>query len=99
MSERISDIHKAVEKQAGRATHVRSAPVSEQFEGQTVWEGVVEVFDLHEHPKAKRAYGWQRWDNDLKQYTVVLEIPPVDSPENAVRAAIVAEETRIQFGC
>jgi hypothetical protein len=99
VSERISNIHKAVEKQAGRATHVQSAVVKEQFEGKTVWEGVVEVFDLHEHPKAKRAYGWQRWEGDLTQYTVVLEIPPVDSPENAVRAATMAEETRIQYGC
>ena len=32
------------------AAHVESVPVKETFKGKTVWEGVVEVFDLHGHP-------------------------------------------------
>jgi hypothetical protein len=43
------------------------------------------------HPKAKRAYGWQFWEGKNAQYTVVLGIPPVDSPNAAVRASIAAE--------
>jgi len=34
------------------ATHLRSEPVHDVFPGQTVWEGVVEVFALNGHPKA-----------------------------------------------
>ena len=34
------------------STHVRSERVHETFQGQTVWEGVVEVFALKGHPKA-----------------------------------------------
>ncbi len=29
------------------ATHRESVPVKEVFQGKTVWEGIVEVFDLH----------------------------------------------------
>ena len=37
---------------------VESVPVKEVFEGETVWEGVVQVFDLINHPTAKRCYAW-----------------------------------------
>ena len=37
---------------------VESVPVVERFEGQTAWQGTVEVFDLIGHPTAKRAYEW-----------------------------------------
>ena len=36
--------------------HVESVPVKETFQGKTVWEGVVEVFELYGHPMAGRAY-------------------------------------------
>ncbi len=32
--------------------HVESVAVKETFKGQTVWEGIVEVFDLIGHPTA-----------------------------------------------
>ena len=92
MSERIANIQKAVEEHAGcAATHRESAPVTEVYLDQIAWEGVVEVFDLERHPKAKRAYGWQFREGKNAQYTVVLGIPPVDSPNAAVRASIAAE--------
>ena len=91
MSERIENIAKAVERAAQcAATHVESVVVVEMFRGQTMWEGVVEIFTLHEHAKAKRAYGWKTGDGEAAQYTAVLEIPPVDSANTAVRASIVA---------
>jgi hypothetical protein len=96
VSERIENIKKAVEKRAGcAATHRESAPVTEGYLDQIAWEGVVEVFDLDGHPKAKRAYGWQFWEGQDAQYTVVLGIPPVDSPNAAVRASIAAEAKKM----
>jgi hypothetical protein len=74
--------------------HVESVPVHEVFRGKTVWDGVVEVFDLVGHPKAKRAYGWSHPDgpdDTEERFVTVLELPPVVSPETAVKAAIVAE--------
>ena len=38
------------------STWLESASVKETFEGQTVWEGTVQVFALHGHPTAKRCY-------------------------------------------
>jgi hypothetical protein len=71
-----------------------SVPVHEVFRGQTVWKGDVEVFDLSDHPKAKRCYGWSHpegEDDKGERFVTVLEIPPVDSPVTAVRASIVAD--------
>ena len=82
----ILNLHGAV------AEYVETVPVNEQFRGQTVWEGEVEVFELHDHPKAKRAYAWgyETDDND-RHYVTVLELPPVTSPETAVKASIVRD--------
>jgi hypothetical protein len=71
-----------------------SVPVREVFQGKTIWQGEVEVFDLNGHPKAKRAYGWSHPegdDNKGERFVAVLEIPPVISPETAVKVAIAAE--------
>lgn len=76
------------------ATHVESIPVKEVFQGKTIWDGVVEVFDLHGHPKTHRVYAWSHETDDPdnpKRHVTVLHIPPVVSPLTAVRAAIMQE--------
>lgn len=37
------------------STHVKSVPVTERFRGEVIWDGIVEVFELHGHPKATHA--------------------------------------------
>jgi hypothetical protein len=92
MSERLELIQKAVEKAAEcPATHLESASVVEGFRDQIMWQGVVEVFALQGHAKAKRAYGWQSGEDKDARFVAVLEIPPVDSPNTAVRAAIASK--------
>ncbi len=79
------------------SNHVESAPVHEVFRGQTVWQGIVEVFDLENHPKAKRCFAWshrQGKDDKGERFVAVLEIPPVVSPETAVKASIVRDAKR-----
>src|ERR1035437_3857103 len=74
-----------------------SVSVREVFQGKTLWNGDVEVFDLTGHPKAKRAYGWSHPDgpdNKTERFVAVLEIPPVVSPITAVRAAIRASSKK-----
>ena len=69
-------------------------PVKETFDGKTAWAGVVHVFNLEDHPKAARAYAWssQAEGSTTKQrFFAVLHVPPIDSPQKAVQAAIVAE--------
>jgi hypothetical protein len=91
MNDILKLIQQAVERTAEcPAAHVESIPVLETFRGKTVWEGVVEAFVLTGHPKAKRAYGWAYQDGEETRYVAVLEVPPVDSPNTAVRAAIAA---------
>ena len=68
--------------------------VIEQSEGETVWDGEVFVFDLIDHATAKIAYGWSEpvpGSANRRFFYAVLHAGPVDSPEKAVRAAIVSE--------
>jgi hypothetical protein len=74
--------------------HIQSVPVKEVFQGKTVWEGIVEVFELVGHPKAPRVYAWSHDTNDSKKskrHVTVLHIAPILSAEAAVKAAIVQE--------
>ena len=83
--------HAIKEMHGGDSRHVESVPVHEVFHGQTAWQGTVEVFDLIGHPKAKRAYAWSFKDGDIIRSVAVLELPPVDSPQSAVKVAIAAK--------
>ncbi len=77
-----------------KATYLETVPVKETFEGQTVWDGDVEVFTIRGHPKAKKAYAWAHAtgrNDQAKRFVAVLELPPVKDAQTAVQAAIVAE--------
>lgn len=90
----IDDLKRAVESQHGcKAVFVQSVPVKERFMRQAVWEGVVHVFELIGHPTAKQAYAWSSpiEGSDKRRFFAVLHQPPITSPVEAVRAAIVAE--------
>ncbi len=74
--------------------HVNSVPVEERFRGRTIWKGIVEVFNLIRHPRAKRCFAWSHpegEDNKGERFVTVLEIPPVDSPETAVKISIASD--------
>jgi hypothetical protein len=76
------------------ATHVESVPVKETFKGETVWEGIVEVFDLAGHATAHRIYAWAHETDDPAKpirHVTVLHLHPIKSAQDAVRAAIMQE--------
>ena len=77
------------------SSYVRTVTVSESFHSfqkDIPWQGEVEVFEIHGHPQATRAYVWFcKLANEETRYVVVLEIPPVTSPQTAVQAAIAAQ--------
>jgi hypothetical protein len=88
----IALLKKAIFETHGcESLHVKSEPVVELFEGKVAWKGTVEVFDLIGHPEAKRAYAWTYRDGDQNKTVAVLELPPVDSPQSAVKVAIAAK--------
>lgn len=72
-----------------KAKHFKSAWVKEVFQGKTAWEGLVEVFDLIDHPKAKHAYGWGSQEGKKDEFATVIGIPPVTDPQSAVKAYIL----------
>jgi hypothetical protein len=91
----IEELKAIIHKLHGvEATHRESVPVHEVFEGQTIWQGIVEVFDLKGHPKANTAYAWSHDTDDPenpRRHVTVLHIDPALSPLKAVRAFIMQE--------
>ena len=89
----IKELQETIRRLHGAdATHVESVSVKETFQGKTVWEGIVEVFDLRGHPKASRVYAWMHdTDGPQKRHVTVLHIGPITSAVEAVRAVIVQE--------
>ena len=90
----VDQLKQAVEGQhGGKAVLVAAEPVKEVWEGKTVWEGLVHVFDLHGNAKATRAYAWSApvEGSNKRRFYAVLHLGGIRSPLDAVRAAIVAE--------
>lgn len=89
-----AQLKRAVEAQHGcTAALVQSVPVTERFDGKIVWEGVVHVFKINGHPQANKAYAWSSpiEGSNKRRFFAVLHLPPIISPVDAVRAAVVQE--------
>ena len=84
MTEAETDqLRQSVERMhGGRATLVQSVPVKETFMGNTVWEGVVHVFDLVGNPRATCAYAWSSFiEGSAKRRTfAALHTGRINSP-------------------
>ena len=75
------------------STWVESVPVTETHNGETVWDGAVQVFNLMGHPKAKRAYAWSHvTEGERRRFVAVLQLGPVTDAVTAVRASIAASK-------
>lgn len=92
---RIEELQSVIRRLHGvESRHLESVPIKETFNGKTVWDGVVEVFELIGHPKAPKVYAWA-YDTDNmehpRKHVTVLHVHPITSARDAVRAAIVQE--------
>lgn len=91
----IEELRDVIKRLHGvESRHLESVAVKETFQGRTVWEGIVEVFELIDHPKAPKVYAWAHDTDDPKRpqrHVTVLHVAPVDSPIAAVRASIVRD--------
>ena len=88
----LDELKDAIKRLHGcESNHLTTASVVETLQGETVWKGDVEIFALIGHPKAKRCFAWAHETDKGKRYVAVLELPPVDSAQTAVRAAIIDE--------
>jgi hypothetical protein len=56
------------------------------------WDGIVHLFELADHPKAKRAYAWSSpiLGGTKPRYFAVLHMGQVKGPVEAVKAASAA---------
>jgi hypothetical protein len=87
----ISDLQRSVEAQhGGTATLAQSVPIKETHAGAVVWEGIVHVFDLKDHPTASRAYAWSSpiEGSDKRRFFAVLHQGPVPRSSPATKPAI-----------
>ncbi len=94
MKENIEQLKKIVEQtHQCTAEFVETIPVLEIFQNKTVWEGLVYLFDIKGHPSANRCYAWSSpiEGTSKRRFFAVLHSPPINSPQDAVRAAIVQE--------
>lgn len=76
-----------------------SVPVTETHRGK-VWEGVVHVFNISGHPSATRVYAWssQIEGSDERRLFSVLHEGPVESPADALHAAMVPQDNDNRTG-
>jgi|WetSurMetagenome_2_1015567.scaffolds.fasta_scaffold12491_6 hypothetical protein len=88
----IAALQDAIQHTHGCASrYAETVPVREEFNGQAVWVGDVEVFDLIDHPKARQCYAWGVTDDTGRwKYVAVLKVPPVDTSLKAVHAYILS---------
>jgi hypothetical protein len=92
----LGEMRKAVERlHTGGARLIRSVQISESFDGKSVREGVVHIFELQGHPTASRAYAWSSpiEGRTERQFFAVLNIPPITTPVEAVRATVMGKAT------
>lgn len=67
------------------AQWVTSTPIQEKKKGSTQWRGDIETFELVNHPTAKYCYAWAQDAGEDSALIMVLKIPPVNSPQEAIR--------------
>jgi len=95
VTERILSIKCAVEKNiGGMARHVTSRAVIEIFEGDLIWEGVVETFEIDCNPQVKRCYGFTYREDDSLGYATIAETDEVNSPKMAVKTFVASRLQR-----
>lgn len=88
------ELREAVERLHNcKASFIEDVAVMENFGDQTVWNGIVHVFRVEGNPKSEKCYAWSSpiTGSTKRRYYAVLHVPPIDSPEKAVRASIVQD--------
>lgn len=92
MTDDVADLQHAMLVMHGvHGKHIGRIPVTEMFGGRVLSEVAVEVFDIAGHPAATRCYAWRSpaaTPAAQAKIVCVLKLPPVDSPEAAVRNAM-----------
>ena len=93
--EEVKMLQQIISKVHGcESRHVESVHVLETFQGQTVWNGQVQVFELREPHEGRRCFAWGCVDEHprkQRRYVTVLEAANVKSASQAVRASLTSD--------
>lgn len=79
----VEDLKRAIEHlHHCKASFLEDVAVVEMFGEETVWGGVVSVFEIKGHPQATKCYSWSSpiEGSTKRRHYAVLHVPPVDSP-------------------
>ncbi len=91
----LDDLTTTIGRTHGCEAHLEGfVPVAVAQLGGIAWEGDVGIFLLDGHPKATRCFAWGVPDDDeaaSRDITMILELPPVDSAETAVKAFLASK--------
>ena len=74
--------------------YLESIHVLEKFEGEIVWNGTVEIFELSDPFDGRKCFAWgcvEERPRKQRRYVTVLEAPNVTSAEQAVRASLTSD--------
>ena len=88
-----NQLKRLIETQHGaQSTFVKSVRIHRAGEGPSSWDGIVHVFDLSNHPKAKRAFAWSSpiSGGHKPRFFAVLQMDAITTPIQAVKAASAA---------
>jgi hypothetical protein len=83
-------LQRVIESQHGtKSTFVKSVQIHRLSGSQMDWNGIVHVFDLSNHPKAKRAFAWSSpiSGSGASRFFAVLQSGQIATPLQAVKAA------------
>jgi hypothetical protein len=84
----IEALHKCV------ATFIEDVRITEVSNESMEWNGTVHVFGVYGRDDADYCYAWLSSIDGERSYYAVLNVPPIDSPQAAVRLAI-ADQSEI----
>src|SRR5262244_2971035 len=84
----IDELRNVIRLPSAKAKHVERGPVTERFQGQVIWDGIVEVFHLKGHPLTDKVYAWMHHTDDPakpKRHVTVLHVPHANSARSSPR--------------
>jgi hypothetical protein len=91
--ERIEALLQRIEQaHACRAIHLQTVLVERTADGEILWSGEVEIFQVEGHPKARTAYGWgMRGTDGTTDWVTILGLTPTVDANKAVQAYLMSE--------
>jgi hypothetical protein len=88
----IEELQDVIQRVHGvESRHIESVSIQDIYQGKTLWEGFVEVFEVIGHMKTTKIYAWAHGTSnpERRRHVTVLHIKPITNALLAVRAAIL----------